>query len=448
MAEHAVTRRRLSHKRAGLVVAVELHISVRFHTAHRQQRGIEVRALEQRFVHRPRLHLARPDHDAGLACAAVIKRCLAAALRQIARRRHVGEAFGVRRLRRIGPAAVVAEEDNDGVVRHARIINGLQDPAHAVIEAAHHGRVERVVLRILRISLGFEVVDVIVPRVPRRMHGIRPVVHIERAALVRFNVPGRFFRHAVFNVLARLAGDGRVLDKLPRCQVPAARARGAGRMREIKVKALVLGLVAVVLVLRQIVTQVPLAEVRGGVPLFVQRFRQREVLRFQPREAAGVQHTKLRIPRLQLLLQPDLRLVTGRCRDARARRVQTGKNAGARGRAQRTGRVGLGELHPPPRQPVNVRRLMIRTAKASHIVSTQVIRQDEDDVGPGGRVNGGHQGQEGCGGGQETGSGFHDRKRGGSDQGATEAFMAAISFSLPVCGRAWASSDRPREPMP
>ena len=70
----------------------------------------------------------------------------------------------------------------------------------------HHRRIERVVLRVLSIGLRLEVLDVVAPRIPGRMHRVGPVVDVERPVLVRADELGRLLRHAVLDVLARLAG--------------------------------------------------------------------------------------------------------------------------------------------------------------------------------------------------------------------------------------------------
>ena len=54
----------------------------------------------------------------------------------------------------------------------------------------------------------------------------------------------------------------------------------------------------------------------------------------------------------------------------------------AAGRADRRRRVPLGESHPFPRQPVDVRRPDLRRAIAADIAVAEVVGENNDDVGP------------------------------------------------------------------
>ena len=126
-----------------------------------EQRGIPVHALEQRVVACARLGFAGPDDDARLARAAFVERRFAAAQRQIARGRDVREALRVGGFRRIREAAVVGEEDDDRALGDARLVHRREQAAHAVVEALDHRGIERVVLRVLRIGLRLEVLDVV-----------------------------------------------------------------------------------------------------------------------------------------------------------------------------------------------------------------------------------------------------------------------------------------------
>src|SRR5262249_17703311 len=61
-------------------------------------------------------------------------------------------------------------------------------------------------------------------------------------------------------------------------------------------------------------------------------------------------------------------------------RVLAGQDAGPCRRADRTGRVAVGEAHPRRRQPVEVRRAKERAAVAAEVLPAHVVDQDDNEV--------------------------------------------------------------------
>lgn len=67
--------------------------------------------------------------------------------------------------------------------------------------------------------------------------------------------------------------------------------------------------------------------------------------------------------------------------DAMVDRVASGDQAGAVGRADRTGRNGRGEQDALGRQAIQMRRPGIGIARAAQGLGTPLVRQEKDDVG-------------------------------------------------------------------
>ena len=234
-----------------------------------EDRRVEVGGLHEEVGRRARLHLARPDHDAGLARAALVERRLAAAEGQVAGRGDLGVALGVGLLGRVGVAAVVGPEHDEGVVGLARLREVAQEAAHGVVHALHHGGVERVLLRIGGVGLLLEVLDVVRTRVPGRVDGEQPEVHEEGPALARADEFAGLVGHALVDVAARLVLDRRVADEFPRREVASAGARGPRGVGPVHVEALVPRFVGVAG--GHVVTEVPLSKMGGGVTRALER---------------------------------------------------------------------------------------------------------------------------------------------------------------------------------
>lgn len=206
-----------------------------------------------------------------------------------------------------------------------------------------------------------------------------------RPLLAAHEGPG-LIGHALVDVSVRLVGDRRIVDELPRREIPAAAARAGcpGRMRPVDVKPLVAWLVGVARL--EVVPEVPFAEVGGGVAGIPQPLGECVVVGTQSRERVRDEHSC--IPRRETF--DELHLLDVACRrgDARACRVLSGHDARPRRRAERAGGEGVGEPDPAGGEAVDVRRLVERAAKTAEIANAEVIREDQHDVGPVG--GGGH----------------------------------------------------------
>lgn len=113
--------------------------------------------------------------------------------------------------------------------------------------------------------------------------------------------------------------------------------------------------------------EVPLAEMPGVVPCLAQRPRKGcQVVR----QVHGVFWFEEVAP-----IAPG-----NEVRDADPRRVLPGHHTRPRGRADRTGGVGVGEARPFACKPIQVRRLVEWTAVTAEVPPTQVVGQDTDNV--------------------------------------------------------------------
>ena len=123
-------------------------------------------------------------------------------------------------------------------------------------------------------------------------------------------------------------------------------------------------------------SQMPLARKERGVTGGFHGFRQRRGFQGKPVGVRRGQQQRVAFPAFGL----------GRCadivRDPRPLRPLPGHDAGAGGRAHGTCRVGVGELGTLLCQRVDVRRLVERAAVAAQVALTEIIGQDEHDIGP------------------------------------------------------------------
>ena len=275
-----------------------------------EDRRVEVGGLHEEVGGRARLHLARPDHDAGLARAALVERRLAAAEGQVAGGGDLGVALGVGLLGRVGVTAVVGPEHDEGVVGLARLLKVAQQAPHGVIHALHHGGVERVLLWIGGVGLSREMLDIVRARVPGRVDGEQPEVHEEGLALAGADELAGLVGHALVHVAAALVLDRGVGDELPRREVASAGARGPRGVWPVHVETLVLRFVGVAR--GHVVPEVPLAKMAGGVTRALQRLGQGVVVGLQARDRVRDMHA--RVARQELLLEGHFREVAARGR--------------------------------------------------------------------------------------------------------------------------------------
>ena len=377
VAEDLRAWRRSARERCGLVEAVDLLVRRGRYAAGRQDRRVDVSGLHEEVGGRTRLHLAGPDDNAGLARAALVERGLAAAEGQVAGGGDFGVALGVGRLGRVGVAAVVGPEHNDGVIGLARFLDVPQEAAHGLVHALHHGGVERVLLRVGRVGLVPEVLDEVRPCVPGRVDGKQPEVDEERPALARADERAGLVGHALVDVPAGLVLDRGVGDELPGREVAAAGARGPRGVGPVHVEALVLRFVGVAG--GHVVPKVPLSEMAGGVARGLERLGEGVVVGLQARDR--VRDVYAIAARQEPLLKRHFREVAARCRDAGAGGVLPGHDARTRGRAERAGGIRVGQPHAPRRQAVEVRRFVVGAAITAQVAGAEIIGEDQHDVG-------------------------------------------------------------------
>ena len=106
----------------------------------------------------------------------------------------------------------------------------------------------------------------------------------------------------------------------------------------------------------------PFADRSGGVALRLQHRRQRQATRSDQGRSAGTLEHRAAI--------------------RHAKRHLASHQTVARGRADRGGTVRIGEAHPVAREPVEMRRGDLRLGVvAAHIPVTEVVSEDEQDVG-------------------------------------------------------------------
>jgi len=138
--------------------------------------------------------------------------------------------------------------------------------------------------------------------------------------------------------------------------------------------------------------EVPFAEMTARVPGRLEGLRDGHDLQ---RQVLGTVHRDLEFG-------PGPLVAGDKIGDAHTGGILAGHNAGARGRADGAGRVGVGEAHSLCRQRVDVGCLVKAVAVAARIRPAHVVNQNEHDVGSAG-VRGG----EGAGsrGGPQRGAG-------------------------------------------
>ncbi len=108
--------------------------------------------------------------------------------------------------------------------------------------------------------------------------------------------------------------------------------------------------------------QVPLANAAGSIAEPLEQRRHRHAARFDQRGRITVEHARL---------------------EPRAPRVAPGEQTVPRGRADRRGRMRIGEAHALAGQPIDVRRGNLRLAVVNaRIAVAQVVGQDHQHVRP------------------------------------------------------------------
>ena len=162
--------------------------------------------------------------------------------------------------------------------------------------------------------------------------------------------------------------------ELPRRDVAARRPRTCG-VGQIDIKTMLQRRI-------RFRSEVPFAEMAGGVACVLQRLGQSAVFRVQSGHRRGLNRLLRRVPaRSDFCLKHDLRQMAVRGGDARACRAEARENGGARGRAERTGRVGAHEGHSALREPFDIRRLIkSRVTVECRVRPAKIVGEDEDDI--------------------------------------------------------------------
>ncbi len=130
--------------------------------------------------------------------------------------------------------------------------------------------------------------------------------------------------------------------------------------------------------------QMPLPDEPGAVPRVAEDLADGPLLGPQMPSGLRRDHFLPRHRRLveQRLVIRDRREVASRDGDAQPGGIQPGHDAGAGGRAERAGGVGIGEEHASGGQAVDVRRLVVTAAEGAAVHPAQIVDQEEDHVGP------------------------------------------------------------------
>ena len=242
--------------------------------------------------------------------------------------------------------AVVAGEDDQGVVGQAGPIQRRHDPPHARIQARDHRRIGGIQRdgRVLLLELALEARDVFRRRLDFQVRlnvgqveeeGAGAVAVDELDGLAAKNIGGEAAGRLLG--LAAPQGLGEVLPGLARGQVAVSFVEAAvQRVDPVAAAAM------------------PLADQRRGIAPVLQ--------------GAGDSHLGGR----QVGAVGGHAVMDG---------VAAGQQAGARGRADRRGCVPAGVHRPLRRQPVEVGRPPGRPPGEADVVPAQIVTEDHDDVG-------------------------------------------------------------------
>ncbi len=289
-------------------------------------------------------HDTRPTDDHGLADAAFVVAALAAA------QGFLGGLLG---------GAVVAGENEEGVLLDTEFFQAFDQHADAGIEVVGAGGVHAIALREFGMFLG-EVVERFLAALQRAVNGVVGEVAEEGAVLVGLDELQRLPRQRE-DALGIVGWPGLVAF---RSFLEFAFAEGIkGQVETLDAGFGTAGTV-----------EVPLANVASGVTSRFQRIRHRDVLLGEP-------------PLVRDGDQPVLGLVaTIRAADSIdmvARGVGAGEQAGAAGGAVSGGGVGVRENHAFLREGIEVGRFTKSAALVADVLPSEVIGEDENDVGLG-----------------------------------------------------------------
>jgi hypothetical protein len=299
--------------------------------------------MHRRIAHAASLHLCWPAHDERDANAAFIRRAFAFAERGV--------------VRDAGKAAVVAGEDDEGVVAELEFIKFRQQAAHFVVEMLQHGEVVRdgaLAAAAFIVCRPFEATsDMFLDQRLRRFQ-LRVRAEMRHKGKPRLTA----IRFDEADDVVRDGGDGFILVML-------VAIRRTGEVEAVGVK--------VTFTLPQgcdgvVVCDMPLAADTGRVARFAQVgcqcgcFWSHRIFRL-----GGTHGCK----RGFLLIQ--------HLEHARASAVLPGEKGGTRRRALRIG-IRLREQHPLRRETIQVRRLQVFVAVTTQRSPSHVIGEDVEDI--------------------------------------------------------------------
>jgi hypothetical protein len=275
-------------------------------------------------------------------------------------------------------AAVVGSEQHDGVVGQSQAIESLQDPAQALIHAAEHGGHDGVGLLTAWVSLVGEGLSVRFLEVPRSVHAVLPDGGEEGSVAAPLDETNRLIGQAIDDVFAVGAGgDGSGLEAVGRKIAVGAGRAGIGLAVPGDLVSLPFGPV------RLGESQVPLAEMPGGIPGVAQGFGEGvfvgiEITETLRRDDRPVGRSRRRITGS---LRRKRRLMPGGRGQAEPGRILPGEDAGAGRRTEGVRRVGVGEPHAARGQTVDVGRFVVAAAVNPTVHPAHVVYEEQDDVG-------------------------------------------------------------------
>ncbi len=332
-----------------------------------QDRGKEVDAAGRHVGGALRLDHAGPANDQWHANAAFVGKPFAGTQRGV-----VG---------RSQQPAVVRGEDDHRVLGKTQLVQHGHDPARGIVDTLDHGRINGVLL--VRARLGTIFLDQISLGLDRRMHGIVAQIQEERLVAVGPDERDRLVRFPIGQVLAfstrRQVGD---LVELPLRPIGVEVARRLSQIAPAMVDMVALHLGEV-----RPLAQVPLADMATNISGRPKRLGQGQLVSPHEQRIAGTEQFILRPAHILghilagLGHNAALEPATDPIGNSHASRIASGLHGRPGRRTDGTRRIPVGKSHPPGSQPVDLRRLEIPAPLACQIGPSQVVDQDQYDVG-------------------------------------------------------------------
>ena len=278
-----------------------------------------------------------------------------------------GALIGRRRVRPLlhAQAAVVRREHDQGAIGQFQFVELFENAADAVVETFDHGGVNRIALLAGPAALVLR--DQLRLRLQGNVNGVVRQIEEERLVAVALDEFLGLRRQPVGEIFA----IGGVLQ--PRHEHALLvlvgseiTARRAGRVAgDVDVEAALLRQ-------RSLAAEVPFADVAGGVSGLPQLRGNRRLAGRQLLIDDGTQ--QFLIGPIGAARQPVGEIEPGR--------ILAGHERGACRRADRTSGVGIGETLALRGEAIEVRRLVILAAVAAEIGPTEIVGEDDNNVGP------------------------------------------------------------------